>query len=224
MSFRDLRALAISAVFLLLVLAVAEYARRRGMPRVDTRRIVHVAVGTWILPTFMLYETAFWAALPSFLFVGVNALSLRFRLIQSVELGERSWGTVLFPLSVGLLTLWGWEEPWRAVAVAGVLVMAWGDAAASLIGRRWGRRIYRVAGHPRSLEGSFAMLAFSWVAILFAFAMLGPSLTPPVVQAALIAAVAGMLIESVSLWGIDNLLVPLGVAGVLVLTHGSSWS
>ncbi len=220
---RDLRALLLSAVFLLLVLGIAELARRRGMARVDTRRIVHVAVGSWVLPTFLLYESACWAAAPAFLFVLMNALSMRFQLIRSVELRERSWGTVLFPLSVGLLTLWGWHEPWRATAVAGVLVMAWGDAAASFIGRRWGKRIYRVKGHPRSLEGSFAMLMVSWAAILCAFAALGPTPGMGIVLAALASSLVATLLEPVSLWGVDNLLVPLGSAAALALLHGRIW-
>jgi phytol kinase len=221
---RDLGALAISALYLLLVLGGAEFARRRGMSRVDTRRIVHVAVGTWILPTFLLYETAFWAAAPAFAFVVVNALSQRFELIRSVELKERSLGTVLFPLSIGLLTLWGWQAPWRPVAVAGVLSMAWGDAAASFVGRRWGRRIYRVSGHPRSLEGSLSMLLVTWLAILVSFAVLSAIPTDGLVRAAFAAALAATLLEAFSLWGVDNLLVPLGVAGVLALLRGRWWA
>jgi phytol kinase len=223
-SGRDLGALALSALFLLLVLVIAELGRRRGMARVDTRRIVHVAVGSWIIPTFLLYETALWAALPAFFFVVVNALSRRYQLIRSVEIEEPSLGTVLFPLSVGLLTLWGWRDPWRPVAVSAVLVMAWGDAAASWVGRRWGRHLYRIAGHPRSLEGSTAMVGVSWLGILLAFAVLGAPLSPSLALVALVVALLAALLESISLWGVDNLLVPLGVAAIMSALHGRFWT
>lgn len=220
---RDLRALAISAAYLLVVLAAAEFGRRRGMDRVDTRRLVHAAAGSWILPSFLLYETAVWAAIPAFLFVGVNALSLRFRLILSIEVPGRGWGTVFFPLSVGTLTLWGWEQPWRASAVAGILSMAWGDAAASWIGRRAGRHVHRWAGHTRTLEGSMAMLVGSWLAILCAFSVFGPAPDPSLVWAALLAAAGATALEAISPWGVDDLLVPLGTAGILSLLHGRLW-
>jgi len=222
-SNRDLIALGVSAVWLLAVLGSAETARRRGMARVDTRRMVHVLVATWIVPTFLLYEHWIWAALPAALFVVVNALSLRFSLIAPVEIEEPSWGTVFFPLSVAVLTAWGWSSPWRAPAVAGVLVMGWGDAAASFVGRRWGSHRYRVGRQWRSLEGSAAMFAVGLVAIVVAFSIFGGDPGGGRVKAALAGAAMATLLEAVSLFGADNLLVPLGVAGLLALLHGMVW-
>jgi dolichol kinase len=50
----------------------------------------------------------------------------------------------------------GWEVPEREVAmVAGVVCVGLGDAAASLVGRRWGRRKW-LWGGGKSLEGSLA--------------------------------------------------------------------
>jgi len=223
-SSRDLVALSASAVWLLLVLATAEVARRRGMARVDTRRIVHVAVASWVVPTFLLYEHWLWAAAPALLFVGVNALSLRLSLIASVEIDERSWGTVFFPLSVAVLTAWGWNEPWRAPAVAGVLVMGWGDAAASFVGRRWGRRFYHVKGHRRSVEGSMAMLGVGWLAVAAAFLLVGGGLDGGRAVAAIVVVAGATVLEGISLLGADNLLVPLATAGGLALLHGRVWS
>jgi phytol kinase len=220
---RDLTALLVSGAWLLVVLAGAEYARRRGMARVDTRRLVHVAVATWIVPTFLLYESWQWAAAPALAFVFVNGASLRFRLIRSVEIDERSLGTVFFPLSVGILTVLGWQAPWRAVAAAGVLSMGWGDAAASFVGRRWGRHAYHVASHRRTLEGSFAMLLVSWLAIIVAGILLAPQVGGGWILAGLLAAFVATILEGVSLLGTDNLLVPFSTSAVLALLHGSWW-
>ena len=223
MSTRDLVALMISAAWLLLVLAIAEAARQRGIARVDTRRIVHVAVASWIVPTFLLYDHWIWAALPAALFVVVNALSLRFSLIASVEIEERSLGTVFFPLSVAVLTMAGWNTPWRPVAVASVLAMGWGDAAASFVGRRWGRHPYRVREHTRSLEGSLAMFLITWVAVAVAFVLFGSGLAVGMLWSGCVAALVATVLEGVSLLGVDNLLVPLGTAATLFLLHGRLW-
>ena len=219
----DLFAMAISTVYVLSVLGLAEFARRRGMPRTNTRKIVHVGIGTWVIPTFLLFDHRLWAVIPPACFVVVNALSFRFHLIRSVEGETANVGTILYPISVAAALGLFWTHPWPAVGAAAILVMAWGDAAASLIGRRHGRHVYRAWGHPRTLEGSAAMLVVGVAGILVGFVSLGRPIDGGVVAAAALAAAVGTALESISLWGFDNLLVPAGVAATLVLTFGSVW-
>lgn len=219
----DLDAMAISTVVVMSVLALAEFARRRGVPRTVTRKIVHVGIGTWVLPTFLIFEHRLWAVVPPACFVLVNAVSFRTGLIRSVEGGERNIGTILYPISVALALALFWPDPWPVVGAAAILVMAWGDAAGSLVGRRFGRHPYHVAGHPRSIEGSLAVFAFGVLGILTSFAVMGHALDADILVAALLAASIGALLEAVSLWGFDNVLVPGGVAATLLLSHGSLW-
>mgnify|MGYP006281721959 CR=1 FL=1 len=220
----DLDAMVISSVYVFGILALAEIARRRGVPRSVTRKIVHVGIGTWVIPTFLLFDHRLWAVIPPACFVVVNALSFRFHLIRSVEGETANVGTILYPISVACALGFFWPEPWPVVGAASILVMAWGDAAASLVGRRHGRRIYRAWGHPRSLEGSAAMLGVGFVGILASFVALGEPVDGGVLVAALIAATVATGFEAVSLWGFDNLLVPGSVAVTLVLSHGSVWA
>ncbi len=220
----DLDAMVISTVYVLSVLALAEFARRRGMPRSSTRKIVHVGIGTWVIPTFLLFDHRLWAVIPPACFVVVNALSFRFHLIRSVEGETENVGTILYPISVAAALGLFWTQPWPAVGAAAILVMAWGDAAASLVGRRYGRRVYHAWGHPRTLEGSLAMLVVGAAGILVSFVSMGRAVDGGVLAAAVLAAAVGTALESVSLWGFDNLLVPAGVAITLVLTFGSVWA
>lgn len=218
----DIRAALISGVWVVVVLGVAELARRAGVQRDTSRKIVHVGIGTWIVPTYLLFETKWWAVAPALGFVLLNAASYRFGLIKSVESGERNIGTILYPASVALLLALTFETN-RAVGAAGVLAMTYGDAAASLVGRRYGRHRYHVSGHPRSYEGSAAMLVVSWVAMLAAFEVLGPSPDAGILLATGIAALVVTLLEAGSLWGVDNALVPLGGAACLYLLQGRVW-
>lgn len=232
----DLDAMVLSTFVVLAVLGIAEWARRRGIDKSVTRKIVHVGIGTWVLPTFLIFEHRLWAVVPPACFVLVNAVSYRTGFIQSVEGGEgnqpgdqthrnrQNIGTLLYPMSVALALGLFWPEPWPVVGAAAILVMAWGDAAGSLVGRRFGRTHYRVAGHPRSLEGSLAVFGFGVLAILASFAVLGRSLDENVVLAAVLASLGATLAEAVSLWGFDNLLVPATVAIILVLAHGRLWT
>lgn len=220
----DLDAMVVSAVYVLVVLGLAEWARRRGVARSTTRKIVHVGIGTWVIPTFLLFDHRLWAVIPPACFVVVNALSFRYHLIRSVEGETANVGTILYPVSVACALAFFWDAPWPVVGAASILVMAWGDAAASLVGRRFGRRIYHAWGHPRSLEGSLAMLGVGFVAIVFTFFAMGRPVDAGVLLAAAAAAAIATGFEAVSLWGFDNTLVPASAAITLVLLHGTVWS
>ncbi|CAK7263207.1 dolichol kinase [Sporothrix epigloea] len=66
----------------------------------------------------------------------------------------------------------GWEVPSRDISmVAGVVCVGLGDAAASLIGRRWGRRKW-VWGGGKSLEGSAAFAIVVFLGLMLANAWL----------------------------------------------------
>ncbi|CAK7223032.1 dolichol kinase [Sporothrix curviconia] len=67
---------------------------------------------------------------------------------------------------------WGWELPSRDIGmVAGVICVGLGDAAASLIGRHWGRHKW-LWGGGKSLEGSAAFAAAVFLGLMLAHAWL----------------------------------------------------
>ncbi len=140
-------------------------------------------------------------------------------------------GTVYFALALTLLFALFWRPAGpldRApVAVAGAMALTWGDALAALVGQRWGRHRYRIAGSERSWEGSAAMFLASLAALTLTLALLpGSWLEPACVAArhsglrswlALLAAGVATLVEAVSPRGLDNLAVPLVAAGLVLL-------
>ncbi|CAK7232273.1 dolichol kinase [Sporothrix bragantina] len=76
------------------------------------------------------------------------------------------------PPAEGIKCIEGWEVPSRDISmVAGVICVGLGDAAASLIGRRWGRRKW-LWGGGKSLEGSFAFAAAVFFGLMLANAWL----------------------------------------------------
>lgn len=93
-----------------------------------------------------------------------------------------------------------------------------GDAAASLVGQRWGKHRYRVFGHARSWEGTATMGIASLLAVgTTLFAVPGSVLSPtsvawPVWETVAIAAcgtAVATAAEALSPAGTDNLSVPL---------------
>jgi dolichol kinase len=96
------------------------------------------------------------------------------------------------------------------IIAAGILPMAYGDAAASMVGERWGRRKYNVVAE-KSLEDSAAMFLFSFISLapdLVFFSVFYQFVLPVKLVAALAAAAVATAVEGFSPMDFDNLTVP----------------
>ena len=89
------------------------------------------------------------------------------------------------------------------------------DAAAALVGRRYGAVRYEVEGARKSLEGSLVFLVVAFLAIHLPILLMTDLPRPVCVLAALLVALLVTGFEAISLGGADNLFVPLGVVVVL---------
>ncbi|KAH6690903.1 hypothetical protein VD0002_g345 [Verticillium dahliae] len=113
----------------------------------------------------------------------------------------------------------GWEVPTREVSmVAGVICVGLGDAAASLIGRRYGHKKW-IWGGGKSLEGSVAFAAAVFVGLMSATTWLRVGGWPVAAKQQTTWAVAtrnagvcgtmASLTEAVLTGGNDNVIVPI---------------
>jgi uncharacterized protein (TIGR00297 family) len=213
---RDWIALGLSFLYPLVLLAVAEGARRRlRWPPEFTRKLVHVGAGMWVFGAVALFDH-WWAALiATTAFIGVNWLSARRSLLPAMDAARsEGLGTVWFMVAFTLLLGWFGSAGRPYLAVAAMMALTWGDAAASLVGRRWGRRRYTVGGQTRSLEGSLALAGCTLLAVTPVLLWLAPAYDLP--RALAVAALVGIiaaLLEPAAPRGQDNLSVPVG-AGV----------
>ncbi len=229
MTGQDVIGLGVTYLYASALLGLAEAVRRwRSYPQDFTRKIVHVGAGMWVFGVLALFDTWSIGIIPFASFIVLNFLTYRYRLLAAVDDDESSPGTVYFALSITLLFLLLWRNSpadRSYVAAAGTMAMTWGDALASIIGRRWGRHRYTVRGNTRSWEGSAAMVIASIIAIFLTLWLVPGSALSPQSQplgigvclaAALVGALAAALVEGVSPAGSDNLSVPL-MAGLCVL-------
>lgn len=200
-----------SALFALF--AVAEFARRRGLPAETTRRLTHT-VGAATAALFPLYLVLAEVVLLAAVFTAFLTLTwLRHSLRSIHDVDRPTVGALIFPAGLLLTALLVWQRP-AAFAYA-ALVLALADTAAAAIGERLRSPNWKVAGGRKSLVGS---LAFFTVALTLALAFTAASGHVSVL-AALAAAMLLTLVEGSLGYGLDNLPVPVmsGVLGQYVL-------
>ncbi|MBM3130294.1 MAG: phosphatidate cytidylyltransferase [Chloroflexi bacterium] len=214
----DPLALLIAFAYVSLVLGVSEVLRRGFKLSVDlTRKFVHIAVGMIAFPLVLLFQAWQFAIIPPLVFIGVNYVSYRRQIFSGMETGERGQlGTVYFPISFSILIPLLWSSP--ALLVASLMPMTWGDAFAALIGQRFGARKFAILGQTRSLEGTLAMLVFSWLAVFLTLIFFAQPAAPSFIIA-LVVALSASIVEALSPFGMDNLTVPLSSALVLVVSQ-----
>ncbi len=187
-----------------------------------TRKFIHIGVGMWVVGTVLLFETWYLALIPPATFVVDQRHLLPAGHLQGH--GERrtgaTWAPSTFPSPFGALIYFFWSQP--VLMVASMMPLTWGDAMAAIIGQRYGHYRYTIAGRTRSLEGSVAMLFWSWITTSLAlFVMPYLAGKPPInwllalIYGAAVALVC-TLVEALSPWGIDNLTIP--AAAVLILS------
>lgn len=106
----------------------------------------------------------------------------------------------------------------RYLVIASVLAWGLGDAAAALVGKRFGR--HHVEGRfiegRKSLEGTFAMFAVAFAAVFAVLLVNGSALRPGYMAIALLTAAACAAAELFTKNGLDNITCPLAAASVLI--------
>lgn len=181
------------------------------------RQLVHIAVGAFAL---LLRVLATWQAATGALvalLVNLFLLPRWFggRLFRPGERGHRTVGGIVFyPLAVLILILVFPKRPDIAAASWGILAV--GDGAATLVGRRFGGA--RWPWHPtKTIVGSLTLAAAGGAAALVLTWWTIPALdTPPswtyVIVAPFVAAAVAALVESMPVELDDNLSVPFSAA------------
>ncbi|MEI8095023.1 MAG: hypothetical protein WCG80_12490 [Spirochaetales bacterium] len=189
-----------------------------------SRKIIHIGVAHWWFFHLFFIQEPVWGLVGPFFFVLFNVLARQLGFLKAMEpgKGESNLGTIYFPVSLIAMVLWsGWGGLPLWVAGAGVLVLGWGDGLAALTGRAWGKHPLPVRWSNKSWEGTAALLVSSMVvvvAFLAAFALPASADLGWWVGAfgkAALVAVAVALVEALTPFGLDNLLLPAVAAGVL---------
>jgi phytol kinase len=205
--------ISIVALYLGLLLLISEGLNRFAKTDSEfTRKFFHIGSGQVILFAWWLAIPAWMISIAAILASIIAIVSYFFPILPSINsVGRKSWGTFFYAVSIGILGSWFFWQQLPYYAVVGILIMAWGDGLAAMIGQRFGRHGYQVWGMQKSWEGSFAMLGASFlVAVIILGSVYG--LFWQVLLVGFCVAIAATALEAFSKFGIDNITVPLGSA------------
>lgn len=235
MTPRDALALLASFGYVIGVLVGGFLLRRTRLAPAALRAVVHVAVGVWIVPTALLFDTRWAAMAVPLVFVMANAIGRPRGVYRMLQIGGQHetavpglrpktryavrrfarWGLVLFPAAVVLVIGLWWSRAGRAPVVAGVLCLGLGDPSGSLVGRAFGRRPWRrlLFGRPvqggKTLEGTAAVCLVCGVVAFTALVALVGIRPAPALVAGLVVGLAGAVTEALTPGKLDNLSLPL---------------
>ena len=199
---------AVLATGTLALLGLVELVERRWRPHPEIpRKLAHVgAGGIACCAPFLL--TTHWAML---FLTGSFALLLlaarKLGLLRSLH-GRVGAGDIVYP--GGIYAAFVLADGDALLFQVSVLVLALADPAAALVGRRFGRLRYRLAGVTRSIEGSLGFAATTFGITALALVASGRLGAPSALVCAFVVAVVVASLEAASPPGLDNLAVPVG--------------
>jgi phytol kinase len=208
---------------LVALIAGLTFWRRRAQPHAEmTRKLVHMGMGLIALSLPWLFAD-FWPVAVLAVIGGGGLLVLKMKTFRDgpgAVLGSvgRGWpGEVCFSGGIAtLFALYLWDHERRLVLyVVPLLHLAVADAAAALIGVRWGRRRYATWGGTKSLEGSAAFLLAALPCSLIPLLLLTDMTLLSALLTSTLLSATGTVVEGMAGKGLDNFLLP--VVGFLFL-------
>ena len=112
---------------------------------------------------------------------------------------------------------WGWVGD-RWLVLASVYAWGFGDAAAALVGKRWGKHKIHLAhaDQHKSVEGSNAMFLCSVVSVTVVLVLRGGLSMGKILLTAVVTALVSTLAELYSKDGHDTVICPLSAMAVLL--------
>jgi phytol kinase len=202
-----------------------------GIPTELVRKSQHVAYSLSIFILLKLFSSWYVATGAAFILVLVAYPALilieRTRIYRKWFVDRENRGGELrkqllfvqLTFAVLLFIYWGLlGTRWHYVIAVAVMAWGFGDAAAALIGKAFGKRrvIHKWIEGAKTYEGTIAMILVSGAALfLTLFLYAGKPWYVSLIAAIIVAPVSGV-VELFSRRGMDTLWVPLAAAGLIM--------
>jgi phytol kinase len=179
------------------------------------RKLVHISTGLYALSLPLMFSE-FW---PIMVLVAVAVSTmLVLRRPQFAKTGlsasvhgvdRQSYGELMLAVTIGFVFYFSMGKP--VLYVLPITILTLSDAAAALIGTRYGRTHFPVEAGTKSVEGVAMFFMVTWIVAMILLLLMTDIERTNVVLLSLIVAGFGALVEADSWRGFDNLFVPVGI-------------
>jgi phytol kinase len=193
------------------------------------RKMLHIMITLSIFPLITLFSTWYMAVLAAALFALmvypllalVENSSLYKRIAVERQGGEFKSSLIIVQASISLLIFVFWGvlgTEWKYIAVVAVMAWGFGDAAAALVGKKFGRRriFHPLIEGTKTMEGTHAMYIAAGLAIFFTLLVYAGQPWYVSLAVALLVAPVCAVVELFSNRGMDTLTVPIST-GLAIL-------
>ena len=183
------------------------------------RKLFHLGMGLFTLSLPWLFASAWPVVVMCVVTVALLMAIRRSPLLQRKfgavlgNVARCSHGEMYF--SLGVATLFIWAKNDRVLYLISILLLTFADAAAALVGKRFGAHRYPTIGGHKSLEGSLAFLTVAVACIYVPLALSSNVDAGAALLLALTVALLLTIIEAIASRGLDNLLIPLAAYALL---------
>lgn len=210
---------AIAVVLLLMIRAFLK------PPKELFRKLLHTACFSSVLVLLYAFDTWYLAMLTAIVFAlvlyPVITYAERFPKIMELLIQRKSGEiklsllTVFLMMAVLIAVFWGlMGEQWKFIIIVSVMAWGFGDAAAALVGKAFGRNPikHRWVEGTKTREGSIAMYLVSAIAIFVCLLIYTSFPWYLCLAGAVLVAPICAIVELISHNGMDTITVPLATA------------
>jgi phytol kinase len=178
-----------------------------------SRKSVHIFSSLFSLTFPFLITNHFTLLTLSIIF---SILIVIFRFLDSkvdflksvVDIDRKTIGEIIFPFAIYLIFIFSKEY---YVYLISILVLGLSDSLAAIVGKKYGTIKIKIEEDYKSLEGSIFFLLVTFLAVEIPLLLLSNLNKENCILIALSIAILITMLELISIYGVDNILVPLGV-------------
>ncbi|MDP2036086.1 MAG: phosphatidate cytidylyltransferase [Ignavibacteria bacterium] len=205
-----------SLVYVFGVVALMDLAVKKGFPQDLSRKVVHVAAGSWLI-FWLVYDSSHWtkylnitAAFIWTILLLVKGFTAKVddKAVKTMtRTGDRSEllrGPLYFTLVMNLLGTVFYSTPFALTAMG---FLTWGDGLAPVVGTRYGKHSYKVFSN-KTIEGSITFFVLGLAGAVLFNILFGNSIN---LEFMLICAALATVVEGISPRDLDNILIPLTI-------------
>ncbi len=206
----------VSYIAIFIVILLAKLFEKKG--KEASRKFIHIALGNWWLIAMYFFDNVWFAMFPPATFVIINYISYKKDVIKVMEREDskkEGLGTVYYAIALFIMVIITFgiiNKP--ILGLAPILVMAYGDGLAAIIGKKVKSMKYKVFDTEKSIAGSTTMFV---ITLLIIGVYLSITNSPFWIIKSIICSLILTLIEAISIKGTDNITIPISCLAMLMI-------